>query len=61
MGLLDVEIGGGLVLLLQEQEQRRWRQVLWFLEVEGRVAGAGDAAGEARAQGRCRVTVGMVG
>ena len=30
-------------------------------EVEGRVAGAGKAAGEARSQGRCRVTVGMVG
>jgi hypothetical protein len=29
--------------------------------VEGLVAGAEEAAGEARAEGRCRVTVGMVG
>jgi hypothetical protein len=48
-GLLDVDVGG-LVFLMQEQEQRPGRQGLRSgaeLMFEGRVAGAGEAAGEA--------------
>ena len=49
----------GLVLLLQEQRNRAEGRCR--VEVDGLVAGAGEAAGEARAEGRCQVTVGMVG
>ena len=50
-GLLDVEVGG-LVLLLQEQTHCRCPA-----KVEGREAGAGEVFGETRAQDRCQVTV----
>jgi len=52
----------------RKQEKRAARQRAeartqgrWRVEVEGRVAGTGEAVGEARTQGRCRVTVVMVG
>ena len=40
----------------ESKDEDRYR-----VDLEDLVAGAGESAGETRTEGRCRVTVGMVG